>query len=121
HEVEVLYLADLLVEALEVPQARADTIAGVLADPRLGEVLTAFVERYLNDLHPTDLAAALMSGLAHEEISPVGGLPYLFMARHDFVIAPLPTLLFTRDSSVWVHDQVAVTSLAMPARERETT
>jgi arginine deiminase len=30
-------------------------------------------------------------------------------------------LLFTRDSSVWVRDQVAVTSLAMPARIRETT
>jgi arginine deiminase len=121
HDVEVLYLADLLVEALEVPQAREDTIAGVLADPRLGEVLTAFARGYLHDLHPSDLAAALMAGLAHEEISPVGGLPYLFMARHDFVIDPLPNLLFTRDSSVWVRDQVAVTSLAMPARERETT
>ena len=43
------------------------------------------------------------------------------MDRHDFVIDPLPNLLFTRDSSVWVRDQVAVTSLAMPARERETT
>ena len=39
HDVEVLYLADLLVEALEVEQARDETIAGVLADPRLGDVL----------------------------------------------------------------------------------
>jgi arginine deiminase len=29
--------------------------------------------------------------------------------------------LFTRDSSAWVRDQVAVTSLAMPARRRETS
>jgi arginine deiminase len=43
------------------------------------------------------------------------------MDRHDFVIDPLPNLLFTRDSSVWIRDQVAVTSLAMPARMRETT
>ena len=43
------------------------------------------------------------------------------MDRHDFVIDPLPNLLFTRDSSVWVRDRVAVTSLAMPARSRETT
>ena len=43
------------------------------------------------------------------------------MDRHDFVIDPLPNLLFTRDSSVWVRDRVAVTSLAMPARRRETT
>ena len=39
---------------------------------------------------------------------------------HDFLIDPLPNLLFTRDSSVWVRDRVAVTSLAMPARRRET-
>jgi len=40
---------------------------------------------------------------------------------HEFVVAPLPNLLFTRDSSVWVGDEVAVTSLAMPARHREST
>ena len=38
----------------------------------------------------------------------------------DFIIDPLPNLLFTRDSSVWIRDHVAITSLAMPARERET-
>src|SRR5688572_2453827 len=38
----------------------------------------------------------------------------------DFLIDPLPNLLFTRDSSVWVQDRVAITSLAMPARKRET-
>jgi arginine deiminase len=43
------------------------------------------------------------------------------MDRHDFVIDPLPNLLFTRDSSVWVRDHAAVTSLAMPARRREAT
>jgi arginine deiminase len=42
------------------------------------------------------------------------------LAHDDFVIDPLPNLLFTRDSSVWLRDRVAVTSLAMPARERET-
>ena len=36
------------------------------------------------------------------------------------MIDPLPNLLFTRDSSVWIRDRVAITSLAMPARERET-
>ena len=57
-----------------------------------------------------------MAGLAHEELTPVGGLVYRLMDRHDFVIDPLPNLLFTRDSCVWIGDQVAVTSLAMPAR-----
>ncbi|GAB3995076.1 hypothetical protein GCM10029992_11330 [Glycomyces albus] len=42
------------------------------------------------------------------------------MRGTDFVIDPLPNMMFTRDSSVWIGDAVAVTSLAMPARRRET-
>ena len=121
HGVEVLYLAELLTEALEVPAARDESIEAVLADPRMGESLNAAVDDYLHGLHPEDLATVLIAGLAHEELMPVGGLTYRFMDRHDFVIDPLPNLLFTRDSSVWIRDQVAVTSLAMPARMRETT
>jgi len=38
--------------------------------------------------------------------------------RHDFVLPPLPNLVFTRDSSFWVGSRVAVASLA-PDRRRE--
>jgi arginine deiminase len=121
HGVEVLYLLELLAEALEVEAARAETIAAVLADPRLGAALHSALDTLLHGLHPGDLAQVLTAGLAHEELAPVGGLTYRFMDPHDFVIDPLPNLLFTRDSSVWVGGEVAVTSLAMPARRRETT
>jgi arginine deiminase len=120
--VEVLYLGELLAETLAVPAARSDLVAGVLDDPRLGDTLRGSVAAYLADLDPRDLAETLMAGLAHEEMKPSpGGLVYRMMDRLDFVIDPLPNLLFTRDSSVWVRDRVAVTSLAMPARRRETT
>jgi arginine deiminase len=120
--VEVLYLGQLLTEALAVPEARAELTAGVLADNRLGDSLRASVAAYLADQDPARLADVLMAGLAHEEMKPgPTGLVYQMMDRHDFVIDPLPNLLFTRDSSVWIRDHVAVTSLAMPARRRETT
>ena len=120
--VEVLYLGELLAETLAAPAARDDLVAGVLADPRLGDTLRASVAGYLADQDPRNLAETLMAGLAHEEMKPSpGGLVYRMMDRLDFVIDPLPNLLFTRDSSVWVRDRVAVTSLAMPARRRETT
>jgi arginine deiminase len=48
------------------------------------------------------------------------GLVTTLLAFDDFLVDPLPNLLFTRDSSVWVRDRVAITSLAMPARKRET-
>jgi arginine deiminase len=120
--VEVLYLGDLLAETLSVAEARAEVTAVVLDDRRLGDTLRDSVGRYLADQDPVRLAEVLMSGLAHEELKPgPGGLVYELMDRHDFVIDPLPNLLFTRDSSVWIRDRVAVTSLAMPARGRETT
>jgi arginine deiminase len=118
---EVLYLMDLLTEALELPGAREETTAVVLADPRLGESLRRRVAAYLSDLHPADLALALTAGVAHEELRSGTGLAYTLMDRHDFVVDPLPNLLFTRDSSLWIKDRVAITSLAMPARMRETT
>ena len=39
----------------------------------------------------------------------------------DFVIDPLPNLLFTRDSSFWIGPRVVITSLALPARVRESS
>ena len=120
--VEVLYLGQLLVETLAVTEARRDLIGGVLDDRRLGDALRNRVGEYLADQDPQRLADVLMAGLAHEEMKPgPGGLVYQMMDRHDFVIDPLPNLLFTRDSSVWVRDRVAITSLAMPARVRETS
>jgi arginine deiminase len=124
--VEVLYLARLLRESLTSPLARAEACTGALALPQLGDRLSARVAAYLDDLDETQLADVLMSGLRHDELAAAfpGGRPGVvssMLAPDDFVVDPLPNLLFTRDSSAWVRDQVAVTSLAMPARRRETS
>jgi arginine deiminase len=123
--VEVLYLSQLLAETLALDEARAELTAGVLADPRLGDTLRRRVGDALTYLDPVGLAGVLIGGLAHEELRTSwerpGGLVYTLMDQHDFIIDPLPNLLFTRDSSVWIRDRAAVTSLAMPARRRETT
>jgi arginine deiminase len=121
HGVEVLYLTDLLVHTLQNESARADCIGAVVSDHRLGETLRRIVRTHLEGLHPEDLALVLTAGLAHDELTTGRGLRFALMDRLDFVVNPLPNLLFTRDSSVWVRDHVAVTSLAMPARIRETT
>jgi len=129
HGVEVLYLQTLLTEVLANPDARAELTEAVLVDVRLGDTLRRRVADYLNYLDPAGLASVLVAGLAHEELRGHlgpdarrrGGLVYALMDPHDFVIDPLPNLLFTRDSSVWVGDHAAVTSLSMPARRRETT
>ncbi|MGY1915065.1 arginine deiminase [Blastococcus sp. SYSU DS0973] len=118
--VEVLHLATLLADVLALPAARAELIGAAVDDPRLGATLQRDTTRHLARLSPEDLAAALIAGVAHDELRG-HGLAYELMDRSDFVVPPLPNLLFTRDSSVWIGDEVAVTSLAMPARHREST
>src|SRR4051812_47251513 len=119
--VEVLYLGELLAETLAIAEARDELTGAVLDDRRLGDTLRDSVGGYLADQDPRRLADVLMAGLAKSELKPgPGGLVYELMDAHEFVIDPLPNLLFTRDSSVWIRDRVAVTSLAMPARRRET-
>jgi arginine deiminase len=119
--VEVLHLDRLLIEVLDFPAARAELIAAAVDDPRLGASLQRSASAHLAGLAPEDLAGALIAGLAHDELRGGHGLAYQVMDRGDFVVPPLPNLLFTRDSSVWIGDEVAVTSLAMPARHREST
>jgi arginine deiminase len=119
-DVEVLYLSELLVETLRDPTARATAIELTLTDIRLGDTLRAYLGRYLADLGPEDLAEILMAGLRNDEISNTRSLVAALHAPEDFLIDPLPNLLFTRDSSVWIQGCVTITSLAMPARRRET-
>ena len=119
HDVEVLYLLELLRETLASPEARDVVIAATTGALHLGDGLRSYLQAWLADLHPTELATVLTAGLRNDEV-PVRTLVTSLLAHDDFVIDPLPNLLFTRDSSVWLPDRVAVTSLAMPARVRET-
>ena len=118
--IEVLYLVELLAETLADPTARASAIEAATDDLRLGDALRHYLTGMLNDQSPVDLAVTLTSGLRNDEVRLDHSLVTSLLAHDDFLIDPLPNLLFTRDSSVWLADRVAVTSLTMPARERET-
>lgn len=118
--VEVLLLAELLAQTLALPDAREQAVALTTTDLRLGDQLRGWLRRYLTDLDPEQLAEVLVAGLRNDERDGPRTLVTALMAEDDFVIDPLPNLLFTRDSSVWIGERPAVTSLAMPARQRET-
>jgi arginine deiminase len=119
-DVEVLYLTDLLVEALASEDARARAIEDVLDSLHLGDTLRDYLRAALSDHSPASLARVLTAGIRNDEVRGGFGLVTSLLAHDDFLIDPLPNLLFTRDSSVWIGDRVAITSLAMPARARET-
>src|SRR6476660_4934873 len=119
-DVEVLYLTDLLTETLQSETARDHAIASAMANLHLGDTLRTYLTAALHDQSADELCAFLTAGVRNDEVRGGHGLVTSLLTHDDFLIDPLPNLLFTRDSSVWVRDRVAITSLAMPARERET-
>ncbi len=119
-DVEVLYLTELLTETLQSPAAREHAIAGAMSSLHLGDTLRSYLTEALHDQSPEDLSLFLTAGVRNDEVGGGHGLVTSLLHHDDFLIDPLPNLLFTRDSSVWIRDRVAITSLSMPARARET-
>jgi arginine deiminase len=118
--VEVLYVTELLQDALEYQPARDEAIASVLASAALGDELRAQVRDHLDQLDPEALAQVLIAGLTPDELAIGRGVVFELLDRHDFIIDPLPNLAFSRDSSVWIGDRVAVTCLSAAGRHRES-
>ena len=59
----------------------------------------------------------LIMGLARDEFRGGRGAVFGLLGAWDYVIDPLPNLVFARDTCVWIGDSVAVTS--PPGRRRE--
>ncbi len=123
--VEVLLLGDLLTEALaKSGAARMHGISAAVDARRLGVPLAQELSAYLRTLDAGALARVLMAGMTFDELTFGENELSLVRRMHhgaDFVIDPLPNLLFTRDSSFWIGPRVAITSLSMHARVRETS
>ncbi len=123
--VEVLLLSDLLTEALRSGAARMQGIAAAVDAVRLGSPLAQELSAYLRGLDPASLAHVLMAGMTFDELpSDARAEQSLVQRMHqgsDYVIEPLPNLVFTRDSSIWVGPRVVIPSLALPARVREAS
>jgi arginine deiminase len=116
HDVEVLYLTELLQDSLEYQPARAEAIGSALRGVSLGDELASLARTHLENLDPEALARVLIAGLAPDELRIGRGVVFELLDRCEFVIDPLPNLTFCRDSSVWISDRAAVASLS--ARRR---
>jgi arginine deiminase len=114
--VQVLYFTALLQDTLEYARARDEAVRLAVADTRLGDELRTQLRAYLENLDAEQLALVLVAGLTPEELRIGRGVVFELLDRHDFVLDPLPNLVFTRDASFWVGDRVGVASLAADRR-----
>src|SRR5919204_377605 len=74
---------------------------------------------------PASLAHVLMAGMTFTELPSDTRTDVSLVRRMhhaaDFVIEPLPNLVFTRDSSIWIGPRVVIPTLALRARVREAS
>lgn len=126
-DVEVLYLQELLTEALaHSAEARTEAITGAVSAYSVGVSLVADLRAHLASLSPARLAEILLGGLL---VSELDGLDLEELSRHSLgavlaepdslVLPPLPNSLFTRDSSAWLYGGVVLPPLFWSARRLE--
>lgn len=125
--VEVLYLQELLAEALaHSAEARAEAISGAVSAYSVGVSLVADLRAFLASLTPVRLAEVLLSGLLVSELDGMDldelrrrSLGAVLAEPESFVLPPLPNALFTRDSSAWLYGGVVLPPLFWSARRLE--
>jgi arginine deiminase len=119
--VQVHHLADLLAETLKIGEARDHILDRTASETALGPTLAGPVRDALDEMAPATLARHLIGGLTKAELGlPAASLLLSSLDDGDFVLAPLPNHMFTRDPSAWIYGGVTLHPMAKPARRRET-
>ena len=124
HGVTVHYYRDLFAQTLQIGEARTYVLDKIF-DPRIqGPLAIDALRAALDALGPDDLARYLIGGITKREILDLGADPksiaFHSLDRDGFVLAPLPNLLYQRDTSSWIYGGVSVNAMRRRARMRET-
>ncbi len=123
--VVVHYYSDLLARTLDVAAAR-DYILDRVFDSRWHGPLAADQLRAAVDgLDSPALASYLVGGITKREIAELAPEPksiaFHSLDPDGFVLAPLPNLLYQRDTSCWIYGGVSINAMRRQARVREST
>jgi arginine deiminase len=124
HEVTVHYYGELFAQTLEIGEARSYVMDRVFDPRRHGPLAVDALRGALDALGAPDLARFLIGGITKREILELGADPksiaFHSLDPDGFVLAPLPNLLYQRDSSSWIYGGVSVNAMRRRARMRET-
>jgi len=124
HGVRVHYYEELFAQTLEIGEARTYVLDRVF-DPRLhGPLAVEALRGAMDGLTAAELAHYLIGGITKREILELGPEPksiaFHSLDPDGFILAPLPNLLYQRDTSSWIYGGVSVNAMRRRARMRET-
>jgi arginine deiminase len=119
--VEVLLFHDLLTETLEDSEAREWVLSRRLRPEEATAIFSRELIAWMSEMPADELATKLTGGIILSEL-PADIVDAVGRALRptDFVLAPLPNQLFTRDTSAWIYGGVSINPMYWPARQNET-
>jgi arginine deiminase len=119
--VEVLLLHDLLTETMKDAGAREWLLSRRLRPEEVTTIFSRELIAWMTEMPADELATRITGGVMASELpGEMGSLVQRAMRPNDFVIAPLPNHLFTRDTSAWIYGGVSLNPMYWPARQHET-
>ena len=119
--VEVLLFHDLLTETLERDDAREWVLERRLRPEEVTALFSREMTEWMRAMPADELATHLTGGVMVQEL-PKHMVKVIGRALRptDFLLAPLPNQLFTRDTSAWIYGGVSLNRMYWPARQHES-
>jgi arginine deiminase len=124
--VEVLYLDQLMAEALEDSEVRWSFIGEMVQASKRGEQgTTDTLKQYLAGMPTLAMVQKVMAGVRKDEISlpPEHQQPLHALVEknsYPFYLDPMPNLYFTRDPAAAIGNGLTINRMRWPARRRES-
>jgi arginine deiminase len=122
--VTVHYYAELLTDTMQLPEARQYVLDQVFDSRWHGPLAVDSLRGGLEDLDAASLTRFLIGGITKREILEMipepKSIAFHSLDPDGFVLAPLPNLLYQRDTSCWIYGGVSVNTMRKRARIRET-
>ena len=121
HDIEVFDTHDLLADVLSQADARSWVLDRRLSPGTIDEEVGSQLRAWMTEMKPGELATRLTGGVVTGELPfRPRGLTAQCVEHSGFLLPPLPNAMFTRDSSCWINNGVALGSMYWPARRNET-
>jgi arginine deiminase len=120
-DIEVLDVLDLLAEILADPVARKWVLDHKFTENQVGIGLVDELKSWLMGVSPEEAVDWLTGGIAMSDVPfKSSGMFGRHLGLSGFISPPLPNLMFTRDTTAWIHGGVTLNPMRWRARRDET-
>lgn len=119
--VKTYFITNLLLDIMNNPQAKEHLINNIFPGEYKDTDIESCTKNFLLlTQNSQEIINYILGGLTINDIrTQVLDLPSKVLDPADFILPPLPNLLFTRDSSSWISDSISINCMAYEARRSE--